>query len=60
MPRDESNPDRQPRRRPAFGFNEGRERYTEKTVRGINVGTIQDRYNEHAWIRSTLVVANEP
>ncbi len=60
MPRDDYNRDRQPRRRPAFGDHQGRERYTEKTVRGITVGTIQDRYNEHAWIRSTLVVENEP
>lgn len=60
MPRDESNPDRQPRRRRPFGVDEGRLRYHEKTVRGITVGTIQDRYNDHAWIRSTLVVENEP
>ncbi|MDZ7701477.1 MAG: hypothetical protein U5J98_05085 [Halobacteriales archaeon] len=60
MPRDDYNRDRQPRRRPPLGEHEGREQYTEKTVRGITVGTIQDRYNEHAWIRSTLVVENEP
>lgn len=60
MPRDDYNRDRQPRRRPAFGDHQGREQYTEKTVRGITVGTIQDRYNEDAWIRSTLVVDNEP
>ncbi len=60
MPSDDPNPGRQPRRRPAFGDHQGRERYSEKTVRGITVGTIQDRYNEHAWIRSTLVVENEP
>jgi hypothetical protein len=57
MPRDDANPDR--RTRP-FADHQDRERYSEKTVRGITVGTIQDRYNEDAWIRSTLVVPNEP
>lgn len=57
MPRDDINPDR---RRPAFGDHVGRERYSEKTVRGVTVATIEDRYNEDAWIRSTLVVRNEP
>ena len=60
MPSDDIDRGRQPRRRPAFGEHQGRERYTEKTVRGITVGTIQDRYNEHAWIRTTLVDENEP
>jgi predicted adenine nucleotide alpha hydrolase (AANH) superfamily ATPase len=60
MPRDDPNADRPPRRRSPFGEYQGREEYTEKTVRGVTVGLIQDRYNDHAWIRSTLVVENEP
>jgi len=57
MVRDDVNPDRRP---PAFGDHHVRERYTERTVRGITVATIQDRYNDDAWIRSTLVVPNDP
>lgn len=60
MPRDDPDTDRQPRRRSPFGESQGREEYTEKTVRGVTVGLIKDRYNDHAWIRSTLVVPNEP
>lgn len=57
MSADDANPDR---RRPGLSDHQERERYSEKTVRGITVATIQDRYNEDAWIRSTLVVENEP
>lgn len=57
MPSDDPNPDRRP---VPFGEPRGRERYFEKTVRGVTVATIQDRYNDDAWVRSTLVVPNEP
>ncbi|MFB6353280.1 MAG: hypothetical protein ABEJ92_04270 [Halobacteriales archaeon] len=57
MPHDDADPGRRPA---PLGEHQGRERYTERTVRGVTVGTIEDRYNDDAWIRSTLVVPNEP
>ncbi len=69
MPRDDPDPDRlrrfadYGRRYPGSGFDDERryrERYSEKTVRGVTVATIVDRDNEDAWIRSTLAVDNEP
>lgn len=57
MPRDDANPDR---RSAAFSDHQGRERYSETTVRGVTVATIEDRYNDDAWIRSTLFVPNDP
>ena len=50
-----------PRRSPVFDDErQYREHYSETTVRGVTVGTIADRFNDDAWIRSTLVVDNEP
>lgn len=69
MSRDDADPDPlrsyddHGRRFPGAGFDDERryrERYSEKTVRGVTVATIVDRDNEDAWIRSTLAVDNEP
>ena len=57
MSTDDPNPDRRP---VPFGEPLGRERYFEKTVRGVTVATLQDRYDDDAWVRSTLVVDVEP
>lgn len=61
MSHDDLDPNRRPgRRSTTFGEHVAREQYSEKTVRGVTVATIEDRYDEDAWIRSTLVVRNEP